>query len=78
MIVKYNEKEMEVDPSQIVPGDIILVRPGERIPLDGEVLEGEASIDTSASFMFEIVLILSETNSYLSLRVSLFFLYNSL
>lgn len=44
----YNEKEMEVDPSQIVPGDIILVRPGERIPLDGVVLEGEASIDTSA------------------------------
>lgn len=44
----YNEKEMEVDPSQIVPGDIILVKPGERIPLDGIVLEGEASIDTSA------------------------------
>lgn len=29
-------------------GDILLVRPGDRIPLDGEVLEGESRIDTSA------------------------------
>ena len=44
----FNEKEMEVEPSQIVPGDIILVKPGERIPLDGIIVDGEASIDTSA------------------------------
>ena len=44
----FNEKEMEVEPSQIVPGDIILVKPGERIPLDGIIIDGEASIDTSA------------------------------
>lgn len=30
------------------PGDILLVRPGDRIPLDGTVLEGESLIDTSA------------------------------
>lgn len=29
-------------------GDILLVRPGDRIPLDGEVIEGESRIDTSA------------------------------
>ena len=29
-------------------GDIILVRPGERVPLDGEVIEGGSSVDTSA------------------------------
>ena len=29
-------------------GDIILVRPGERVPLDGEVIEGRSSVDTSA------------------------------
>ena len=29
-------------------GDIILVRPGERVPLDGEVIEGSSSVDTSA------------------------------
>ena len=31
----------------MVPGDIILVRPGERIPVDGEVVEGNTSIDES-------------------------------
>jgi len=44
----YNGKEMEVDPGEIVPNDIILVKPGERIPLDGVVESGEASLDTSA------------------------------
>ncbi len=30
------------------PGDILIVRPGDRIPLDGEVIEGESYLDTSA------------------------------
>src|SRR5699024_5555361 len=29
-------------------GDIVLVRPGDRVPLDGEVIEGESRLDTSA------------------------------
>lgn len=39
---------IDVDPESIQVNDIILVKPGERIPLDGEVLEGVAAIDTSA------------------------------
>jgi len=38
----------EVDPDDVEIGSIILVKPGEKVPLDGEVLEGESFIDTSA------------------------------
>lgn len=41
-------KVSEVHPSEITIGETIYVRPGERIPLDGEVKEGEAYLDTSA------------------------------
>ncbi len=37
-----------VDPSTVGVGQIIQVRPGERVPLDGEVLQGRASLDNSA------------------------------
>lgn len=37
-----------VDPSKVNAGDIIVVKPGERVPLDGTVIEGSSSIDTSA------------------------------
>ncbi len=36
------------DAKEILPGDLILVKPGERIPLDGVVVEGASQIDTSA------------------------------
>jgi Cd2+/Zn2+-exporting ATPase len=38
----------EVKPDQVRVGDTILVRPGEKVPLDGQVLSGESSLDTSA------------------------------
>ncbi len=37
-----------VDPEEVVIGDIIEVLPGEKIPLDGSVIEGSSSLDTSA------------------------------
>lgn len=38
----------EVDPDEVNIGDRIIIKPGERIPLDGEVISGEAQMDTSA------------------------------
>jgi Cd2+/Zn2+-exporting ATPase len=38
----------EVDPDEVAIGDIIVIRAGEKIPLDGIILEGETSVDTSA------------------------------
>lgn len=38
----------KLDPSEVKVGDIIVIKPSERIPLDGEVIEGSSRIDTSA------------------------------
>ena len=38
----------EVDPDDVAVGDVIVVRPGERVPLDGEVIEGASTLNTSA------------------------------
>lgn len=38
----------EVSPESVKVGDIILVRPGEKVPLDGEILAGTSQMDTSA------------------------------
>jgi Cd2+/Zn2+-exporting ATPase len=38
----------EVDPDDVHPGDIIVVRPGEKVPLDGTVIEGSSFLDTAA------------------------------
>ncbi len=45
-VIRGGEPE-EIPAEEAVPGDIILIRPGDRIPLDGRVLEGESRIDTS-------------------------------
>lgn len=38
----------QVDPEEIAIGDIIVIKPGEKIPLDGTVLEGSSAVNTSA------------------------------
>ena len=40
-------EEIEVPVDQVVPGDILLVRPGEKLPVDGEVTEGFSAVDES-------------------------------
>jgi Cd2+/Zn2+-exporting ATPase len=38
----------EVDPEDVAVGAVVVIKPGERVPLDGEVLEGVSSLDTAA------------------------------
>ncbi|MBI2080020.1 heavy metal translocating P-type ATPase, partial [Candidatus Micrarchaeota archaeon] len=46
-IVIRNGKEVEIPIKQVQIGDIILVKPGNKIPVDGIIVEGESSIDES-------------------------------
>ena len=38
----------EVDPDEVSIGDVIVIQPGERVPLDGAVIEGASMLDTAA------------------------------
>lgn len=42
------DSSKQVSPEEVNIGDYIIVKPGERVPLDGEVVEGECYLDTSA------------------------------
>lgn len=46
--VQRNGAETEVDPADVLVGEAIVIRPGERVPLDGVILEGNSSVDTAA------------------------------
>ncbi|SER78550.1 heavy metal translocating P-type ATPase [Psychrobacillus sp. OK032] len=46
-LVVRNGAELEIPLEEVVTGDTILVKPGEKIPVDGEVLEGNTAIDES-------------------------------
>ena len=46
--VLRNEKIEKVEPDDVKIGEIIIVKPGEKIPLDGEIIEGNSFIDTKA------------------------------
>ncbi len=39
---------VSVDPDEVAVGDIIVIKPGERVPLDGVVVEGTSTLDTAA------------------------------
>lgn len=46
--LQVGDEWREVDPEEVSAGDVILVRPGEKIPLDGTVICGESQLDTAA------------------------------
>lgn len=46
-ILLREDKEIEVRVEEVVPGDILLVKPGSKVPLDGIVEEGSSSVDES-------------------------------
>jgi len=46
-IVMQNGEEKEIPIEEVKPGDIILVKPGTKIPVDGKVIEGRSDIDES-------------------------------
>lgn len=45
--VRRDGGEVEIAIDAVVPGDVVLVRPGERIPVDGRVIEGASFVDES-------------------------------
>lgn len=47
-LLKSDGTIITVDAEEIQPDDIIIVNPYERIPLDGIIIDGESSLDTSA------------------------------
>ena len=48
-------QELEVSPEDVQPGETILVKPGEKIPLDGEILEGSTTVNTAALTPLDVV-----------------------
>ncbi len=46
--IEEDGKLVQVDPDTLEPGSVIVVEPGERIPIDGVVVEGESSLNNSA------------------------------
>ncbi len=47
-LVREDGSTVTVDPEEVAPGSVILVKPGQRVPLDGTVLEGNSALDTAS------------------------------
>lgn len=46
--LKQENKIIKVNPESVKTGDIIIIKPGEKVPVDGQVLKGSSMVDTSA------------------------------
>ena len=43
--VQRDGKELEIPTAEVVQGDLLVLRPGDRVPVDGEIIEGETAVD---------------------------------
>jgi Cd2+/Zn2+-exporting ATPase len=41
--IRKGDEVIKVDPDEVQIGDIIVIKPGERVPLDGKVIEGNSN-----------------------------------
>lgn len=46
--IEKNGRLVQVDPSEVAPGTVIVVQPGEKVPIDGIIVEGNSTLNTSA------------------------------
>jgi Cu2+-exporting ATPase len=46
-LVVRDGQEVEVDTAEVIPGDSVRIRPGQRVPVDGKIIEGRSAIDES-------------------------------
>jgi Cd2+/Zn2+-exporting ATPase len=47
-VIKRNEKEIEIKVDEIEIGDIVVVKPGDKIPIDGKIIKGYTSVNQSS------------------------------
>jgi P-type Cu+ transporter len=45
--IEANGSEIQIDPAELMPGDQVRIRPGQRLPADGTVIDGESTVDES-------------------------------
>lgn len=46
-LVLRDGREQEIETAEVVPGDWVRIRPGERVPVDGKIIEGRSALDES-------------------------------
>ena len=64
--VQRNGKLEKVDPEEVAIGDIIVVKAGEKVPLDGKIIDGASMVDTSALTGESVPREISQGNDILS------------
>ena len=64
-------EEVELDPEEVAVGETLVVRPGEKIPLDGVVLEGSGSVNTAALTGESLPVDVAEGDTVISGSISL-------
>ena len=47
-VVLRGKEEVTLPPDEVQLGEILMIRPGDRVPLDGEIIEGSTTVNTSA------------------------------